>query len=73
MPEVGGELRQKGEMPLLSSGPRRRGSLHGRNQRFMVGDEAEFPAFEQEPEMSDSTVCGKQFAVKSRVPRLGWR
>jgi hypothetical protein len=30
----------------------------------VIGDMAEFPSFEQESEMSNSTVCGKKFTVK---------
>jgi hypothetical protein len=37
----------------------------------VVGDDAEFPAFQQESEMPDSAVGSKQFTIKRGIPFLG--
>jgi hypothetical protein len=36
VPEIGGEFRQEGEVPLLAGGPRRRDPGHCRNEWFVI-------------------------------------
>ena len=60
-------------MALLAGGLRRRNADHGSNKRFVVCEESELPALQEEPEVADGGVGGQQLSVKGRVLDLCWR
>ena len=68
--EIGGELRQEGEVSLLTAGPRRRDAGHRRNQRFVVGQDPEFAALQEKTKMPYCGVSRQQLTVKSGIPGL---
>ena len=69
-PDVVGELRQIGEMPLLAGTPRRRHPAESSTEGLVVGKQAKLAAFQGEPEMADGQVGAQQFMVEGRVAGL---
>jgi hypothetical protein len=54
-------------MALLASGVGRRDAGHGRDQRFVIGQECELPTFEKKTKMPDCEESREQFSVECGV------
>jgi hypothetical protein len=71
--EIGGEFGQVRHLALLPGRPRQRDPGHGRHQRFVVRQQAETAAFQEEPEMAYCRKRGQELTIESGVPGLSGR
>ena len=58
-------------MALLSGGPRQRGTEQGMHQGFVVGEQSELAALQEESEMTDGGVSCQKLPVKGRALGFG--
>jgi len=57
-------------MTLLASTPWRRNPAESGTERFVVGEQAELPALQGEPEMADGQVGAQELTVECGVAGL---
>ena len=71
MDKTGGELRNVGQVTLLTSTPGGRDTVKGGDKRKMVCEKGERASFKEKAEMAYGKESSEKFSIKSRVTGLG--